>query len=258
MIKICLAGAVGRMGSSIIHESKNFSEISIVSGFVSPDDRTDILDIPLFNKVNEIKKACKDVDVWIDFTLPTALISNLPLVAQQGVDIVIGTTGWYEKLEYVKNLVKEYNISAVISPNFSPLVNLQFKLTEISTQMSKLGYTFGIVEEHHEKKLDVPSGTAKMLADIVMKHTDYDLRMFRKEGNYEKKPNELDMASLRLKGTVGDHELRIRGENGRMDINTMIYSRNEFANGSLYAAEWLCKNRKPGSVFEFYKDVLGF
>ena len=124
--------------------------------------------------------------------------------------------------------------------------------------MSKLGYTFGIVEEHHEKKLDVPSGTAKMLADIVMKHTNYNVKMFRKEGNYEKKSNELDMASIRLKGTVGDHELRIRGENGRMDINTRIYSREEFAKGSLYAVEWLDKNRKSGNVFEFYRDVLGF
>ncbi len=258
MIKICLAGALGRMGSSIISESKNFPEISIVSGFVGHDDKTDILDIPLFNKPNEIKKSCKGVDIWLDFTTPSAIISNLPLVAQQKVDVVIGTTGWYEKLAYVKNIAKEYNISVVISPNFSPLVNLQFKLTEISTQLSKLGYVFGIVEEHHEKKLDIPSGTAKMLADIIMKNTDYKVRMFRKEGNYEKKSNELDMASLRLKGTVGDHEVRIRGENGRMDIDTSIYSRKEFAKGALYAVEWLYKNKKSGKVFEFYKDVLEF
>ncbi len=258
MIKVCLAGALGRMGSSIISESKNFPEISIVSGFISHDDKTDILDIPLFNKPNEIKKACKGVDIWLDFTTPSAIISNLPLVAQQKVDVIIGTTGWYEKLEHIKNIVKEHDISAIISPNFSPLVNLQFKLTEISTQMSRFGYTFGIVEEHHEKKIDVPSGTAKMLADIVMKHTNYKVKMFRREGNYEKNPNELDVASLRLKGTVGDHEVRIRGGNGRMNINTMIYSRNEFANGALYAVEWLYKNKKSGKVFEFYKDVLGF
>ena len=64
------------------------------------------------------------------------------------------------------------------------------------------------------------------------------------------------MASLRLKGTVGDHELRIRGENARLDINSMIYSRNEFASGALYSVRWLSGNRISGRAFDFYKDVL--
>lgn len=259
MIKICLAGAIGRMGRSIISECENFSEISIVSGFVGSGDRTDILDIPLFNKPNEIEKACKGVDIWVDFTIPSAFSFNLPLLVKQKVDLVVGTTGWYDQLEKVKCIIKDSGVSAVISPNFSPLVNLQFKMAEIATKsLSKFGYDFGIVEEHHEGKLDVPSGTAEKLADIVIKNTDYEVKKFRERGHYTKKHDELDMASLRLKGTVGDHELRIRGENGRMDVNTRIYSREEFARGSLYAVEWLHKNRKSGSTFEFYNDVLGF
>ncbi len=178
MIKLCLAGAIGRMGNSIMSESENFPEISIVSGFVGPDDRTDILDIPLFNDPNEIKKACKDVDIWLDFTTPSAFISNLPLVVKQNVDLVIGTTGWYDKLEKVKDIIKNSDASSVISPNFSPLVNLQFKMAEIATKsLSKFGYDFGIVEEHHEGKLDVPSGTAEKLADIIIKNR---LRFFEK------------------------------------------------------------------------------
>ncbi len=259
MIKICIAGATGRMGQAIIEEDKNLPEISIISGFVGPEDKLDTLQIPLFNKQDTIKEACKDVDIWVDFTTPTAFISNLPLVAKEGVDLVVGTTGWYDKLEEVKGIVNKNKVSAVIAPNFSPVVNLQFKMAEIATKsLSKFGYDFGVVEEHHEGKLDIPSGTADKIADIVMKNTDYKVQKFRERGHNKKIPTELDMASLRLKGTVGDHELRIRGGNGRMDINTSIYTRQEFASGALYSVEWLSKNRKSGLVFEFYKDVLEF
>lgn len=257
MVNICLGGASGRMGRAIVDECLNFPNIGIVSGFIGADETPSAETFPVFNTIEDIREACTNADVWVDFTTPSAIVSNLPLIAEQGVDIVIGTTGWYDKLDYAKDIIARNNISAVISANFSPLINLQFKLAEISADcLGSSYYSFGIVEEHHEGKLDVPSGTADRLADIVMGHTAYTQKKFRTEGKEKKHQSELDMASLRLIGTIGDHEVRIRGESGRMDINTNVYTRREFAAGALSAIEWLSEHRKPRIVFDFYKDVL--
>lgn len=258
MINICLAGASGRMGNAIVDECKNYPNISIVSGFVAPGESNINMGFPLFNEAKDIEKICRDVDIWVDFTTPSAIVSYIPLIVQQGVDLVIGTTGWYDKLGDIEDAIEKSCVSAILCPNFSPLVNLQFKLAAISAEcLADFNYSFGIVEEHHENKLDIPSGTADKLADIVMRYTAYTEKRFRGIGKRKKTENELDMASLRLKGTVGDHELRIRGEYGRMDISTNVYTRKEFAKGAVWSSEWLHEHRKDGVIYDFYKDVLG-
>jgi 4-hydroxy-tetrahydrodipicolinate reductase len=247
---------MGRMGSAIVEEARKFPDIKIVAGF-DKAARPVYENITIFADEDKIGEVCNEVDVWIDFTTPQAFVSNLPFVAKQGMDLVIGTTGWHEKLKFVEELVKKNNVCAIVSPNFSPLVNMQFYLCKIaSRKLSPLGYDFGIVEEHHEGKSDVPSGTADKLADMIMGFAPYRERKIRQRGIDKKLPSQLDMASLRLKGTVGDHEVRIRGENGRLNIDSMIYNRGEFARGALHCTEWLSKNRCPGSVLDFYKDVL--
>jgi 4-hydroxy-tetrahydrodipicolinate reductase len=244
------------MGAAILEEVRRFSGISIVSGFdiIGPagEDR-----IPVASEESGIKEVCSDVDIWIDFTTPHAFLSNLPSITKQGVDLVIGTTGWYEKMEFVKRSIKENGVCALMSPNFSPVVNIQFYLCKMTTcKLAPLGYDFGIVEEHHDGKNDVPSGTADKLADIVMGLTQYREKKIRQRGIDKKLSTQLDMASLRLKGTVGDHEFRIRGENGRLNIDSMIYNRKEFARGALHGTEWLSKHHAPGHAFDFYQDVL--
>jgi 4-hydroxy-tetrahydrodipicolinate reductase len=244
------------MGTTLFEETKKFPEIRVVSGFDKAGPTGDEK-IPVIAESVGIEEICNDVDIWMDFTTPQAFLSNLPLVTKQGVDLVIGTTGWYEKMTFVKENIKENGVCAVMSPNFSPLVNIQFYLCKITARkLSPLGYDFGIVEEHHDGKSDVPSGTADKLADLIMEIAPYRDKKIRQRGIDKKVPTQLDMASLRLKGTVGDHEVRVRGENGRLNIDSMIYNRGEFARGALHGTEWLSKNRVPGRVFDFYKDVL--
>jgi 4-hydroxy-tetrahydrodipicolinate reductase len=246
------------MGATIIKTIDKFPDIRIVSCMVETSKEVRGMDIPVFIGKDKIPEACKGVDIWLDFTTPQAFVTNFPEVIKSGVDLVVGTTGWYGKFRMFQNLIKKYKVSAVVSPNFSPLVNTQFKLTDIASKiLGKLDYSLGVVEEHHEEKKDAPSGTADKLANIIMENTNYAKIKMRSRGISRKEPAELDMASLRLRGTVGDHEVRIRGDTGRMNIDTSIYSRQEFAEGALMSVRWLSKHRKPGIVFDFYKDVLG-
>ncbi len=252
-IKICVAGATGRMGSTIIKEAIN-EEFEIVGAIASPKNLNigktlrEIglcnSDVKLLNSEN-LEEAIKDADVYISFTTPEAELSNLPIVANSGKKIVVGTTGFTEEqFKNIKDKIAE-KVPAIFSPNFSIGVNILFKLISNIALFPK-GYDISIVEVHHTGKKDAPSGTAKKIGKIISDIKGYEKIIYGREGYSPRKDGEVEISSLRIGGVPGIHDILIAGPYEMIKIEHIAFSRNVFAQGALYAAKWIYNQSKPG------------
>ncbi|MEM3030667.1 MAG: 4-hydroxy-tetrahydrodipicolinate reductase [Candidatus Micrarchaeia archaeon] len=265
MLRICVFGAGGHMGRAVAAEAlASYSDrIKIVSALERPNAPELGKSVPgtdvIILSSEGLEEALKvGVDCVVSFSAPNADAAYAPRIAAKGIDLVIGTTGFAEEqLRAIEEGVRRSRASAVIAPNFSPLVNAQFYLTrEAAKILAPYGYDYGIIEEHHVMKKDAPSGTAKKLAREIVGVGAAREIVYRGEGLRERVKGELDMAVLRLGGTAGEHEVRVVGQHGRLTIGTLMYNRSDFARGALEAALWLQKNRKPGKIFSM-EDVMG-
>jgi 4-hydroxy-tetrahydrodipicolinate reductase len=201
-----------------------------------------------------IKEAVKDADVYISFTTPEAEVSNLPIVADIGKRIVMGTTGFTdEQMRKVKEAVMK-KVPAVFSPNYAIGINVLFKLVKTLTLLPP-DYDFSITEIHHTGKKDAPSGTAKTLGVLITEARGYSSTVYGREGICPRKPEELEILAVRAGGIPGIHDLIVAGPHEMIRIEHTAFSRKVFAQGALYAAEWLCKQTKPG-IYTM-DDVLG-
>jgi 4-hydroxy-tetrahydrodipicolinate reductase len=145
-------------------------------------------------------------------------------------------------------------VPSVFSPNYSVGVNILFKLTEALKAFPQ-GYDFSINEIHHTGKKDAPSGTAKKLGEIVSNVRGYKKIVSGREGLSPRLPEELEITALRAGGVPGIHDLIVAGPYEMLRIEHIAFSRNVFAQGAVYAAEWLSKQNEP-KVFSM-SDVLG-
>ena len=177
-------------------------------------------------------------DVIIDFTTPEAVVQNMRACLANGAKMVIGTTGWYEKLPDARAQALRRGASLLYGSNFSIGVQLMLKLGErMSSELKRAGYTLSITETHHASKLDAPSGTALSLREVVSKAAGED---------------NIPIHSIRNEDTVGVHALAASSAGDKILLTHEAVSRRGFAEGAVRAAEWLAGNR-PG-VYDF-RDI---
>ena len=167
--------------------------------------------------------ALRDVGVVIDFTTPQAVLDNVAACAQARKNMVVGTTGWYGKLPEIRELVSESGMGLLYASNFSVGVNVFFEIARAAAAALQHGYSGEIMERHHAKKKDAPSGTAVVLQKIL-----------RESGG-----QELEIVSLREGETVGLHEIVLDSHNDTLRLAHDAKSRRGFAEGAVRAAEWL-------------------
>ena len=165
----------------------------------------------------------RQVDVVIDFTTPHAVIANIIRCAEGGVPVVVGTTGWLQHLEKVRELVAERKAAFLYGPNFSVGVNLFFKAVRALAPAMSKGYRANIVEKHHAQKKDKPSGTAATIQKILESGSD----------------QKVEIASLREGDTVGMHLVVLDSANDTILVTHDAKSRLGFAEGAVRAAEWI-------------------
>ncbi|WP_263379730.1 4-hydroxy-tetrahydrodipicolinate reductase [Granulicella paludicola] len=171
-------------------------------------------------------------DVVIDFTTPEAVLTNMRAVLATGAKMVIGTTGWYDKLNDMKSLTERRTASLLYGTNFSVGVQLMIKLTrQMITTLKDAGYSFSISETHHTSKLDSPSGTAITIAEAVKKSLD--------------SIDDVPIESIRTADVAGIHTVEAKSSGDRILLTHDSTSRRPFAEGAVRAAEWLVK-QKPG------------
>lgn len=176
------------------------------------------------------------VDAVIDFTTPHAVIGNIVAAAQAGANLVVGTTGWYEQLPKVRELVERHGTGLVWASNFSIGVNLFFEIVKTAAKALKYGYAGSIMERHHVHKKDAPSGTAVSLQNIVRKASGA----------------EIEITSVREGETVGLHVLMLDSEADSILLTHDAKNRRGFAEGAVRAAEWIAGKK---GFYEF-KEIF--
>ncbi|MEM3617649.1 MAG: 4-hydroxy-tetrahydrodipicolinate reductase [Candidatus Bathyarchaeia archaeon] len=261
MIKVCVAGATGKMGRAVISEAVN-RNFEIVGAIASPNNlglgktlrdlKICDLNVPLYGP-SRIREALERADVYLSFTTPEAELVNIPEAANMGKRIVMGTTGFTEEqLNRLKMLVSS-RVPAVFASNFSLGVNFMFKMLR---QLAHLPneYEISIVEAHHSKKKDTPSGTALSIAKIVSAARGYSKMVHGREKISLRTRDELEVLSVRAGGIPGIHEVIIAGPHDMISISHTAFSRNAFALGALHAVKWIMRQEQPG-VYSM-EDVL--
>ena len=165
-------------------------------------------------------------DVIIDFTTPEAVIHNMRACLAIGAKMVIGTTGWYDKLQDMKALTERRGASLLYGTNYSIGVQLTLELAKkMALTLKSAGYRFSISETHHESKLDAPSGTALTLRDAVLSATQVE--------------QEIVIHAKRTGEVAGIHSLIATGSCDSITLTHESTSRRPFAEGAVRAAEWL-------------------
>ncbi|MGD1215358.1 MAG: dihydrodipicolinate reductase C-terminal domain-containing protein [Terriglobales bacterium] len=162
-------------------------------------------------------------DVAIDFTTPSAVIANAEACIRAGKNLVVGTTGWYEQLPRLREMVLSAKTGFLYGSNFSIGVNLFFEIVATAGAALKYDYSGQIFERHHAQKKDAPSGTAITLQKIV-----------RESGG-----QEVEIVSFREGDAVGIHEVVFNSPSDRIYLCHDAKSRRGFAEGAVRAAEWL-------------------
>lgn len=181
-----------------------------------------------------------DADVAIDFSVPSAVVENLPKLAERRINIVIGTTGWNAHEERMRHIVAESGIAVVAASNFSLGVALFERLTEQAAKMFAPYPEYGawIHEIHHAAKKDAPSGTA------------ITLKQGMERAGYKHK---IDMASNRAGSVPGTHTVGFDGPFETVTLTHTNRDRSAFAQGALQAAKWIHGKRGWFSI----QDVVG-
>lgn len=163
-------------------------------------------------------------DVVIDFTTPEAVVHNMRACLAMGAKMVVGTTGWYDKLERARELVERKQAGLLYGTNFSVGVQVMLQLAaKMGEALKSAGYQFSIEETHHLSKLDSPSGTAITLASTVKAAAGRDVPIeAKREGE-----------------VMGIHTLTAKSDADRLVLTHEAFSRRGFAEGAVRAAEWL-------------------
>lgn len=241
MTKIILSGCGGSMGKAVAAcAAAKPEEYRVVAGI---DLKSDGLSFPVFQDPELITESA---DVLIDFSNPSLLPSLLALGQKRMLPLVLCTTGYTDEQ---KGEIRKAsgNIPIFSSGNMSIGVNLLIELAKQAAHVLGDSFDVEIVEMHHNRKLDAPSGTALMIADGVKEalnepvHYVYD----RHGRRLPRGKDEIGIHSLRGGTVVGEHEVVFAGPQEILKISHSAQSRDIFANGALSAAAFL-KAQKPG------------
>jgi 4-hydroxy-tetrahydrodipicolinate reductase len=200
------------------------------------------------------KQSLNGTDVCLEFTTPSACIDNIEACAEAGKNIVVGTTGWYDKLEDVKKLVKAKKIGLLYSSNFSLGMNIFYHIVSHAAHlMDKFNlYDAAVNETHHKGKTDSPSGTALAIGQILIQNMHTKKEILRETPHKQIKAEQLHVTSTRIGNVVGNHRVVFDSEADTVELVHNAKNRSGFALGALCAAEWL-KGKK--GVFTM-KDVF--
>ncbi len=261
MLNLCIAG-LGRMGQAIIHEAvaKGHQISGVIEAPSCPVVGKSLKELGVCNcetkvlSAEQIREAAENSDVFISFSAPAADLVNVPIVADMGKRIILGTTGFTPEQNRQIVGAMSGKVPAVFSPNYSVGVNVLFKLAE-ALKAFPSGFDFSLSEIHHTGKKDAPSGTAKKLEEIIAKTRSYSKTVYGREGISPRQPAELESVAIRAGGVPGIHDIIVAGPYEMLRIEHTAFSRSVFAQGAVIAAEWLSRQTEP-KVYSM-ADVLG-
>lgn len=190
----------------------------------------------------------QQADVWVDFTMPEAMLAQLELAVQAKKAMVIGVTGLSDE-QYAKVKAASEHIPVLWAPNMSVGVNLLLHLVQTAAKVMGQSADIEIIEAHHRFKKDAPSGTALAIGNSIAKAIGRDLSqcaVYGREGiTGERDQQTIGFATVRGGDIIGDHTALFADLGERLEITHKASSRSTFAQGALRAALWL-QNKQPG------------
>jgi 4-hydroxy-tetrahydrodipicolinate reductase len=183
-----------------------------------------------------------DADVAIEFTQPGSAVGNITRCIGAGIPVVCGTTGWLEKLDDVKALVKKQDGAFFYASNYSLGVNIFFKVNEYLAKLmsSQENYHVSVDETHHTQKKDAPSGTAITIAEGIIRYLPWKTSWVNESSDTSEK---LVINSFRVDPAPGTHSVKYKSAIDDIELTHTAHSREGFALGAVLVAEWL-KGRK--------------
>ena len=204
------------------------------------------------------KDTIKNADVCIDFTHPSVIMDNLKKISSLGKNIVIGTTGWYDKMAEVEALINKNKVGAIWSGNFSIGVNAFFRIVESAASIFNniKDYDAMIHEIHHTQKADSPSGTAEMIGKIIQKNMKRKNKIVTDKLTRKIEPNELHISSTRVGTIPGTHEVLFDSAADTIEIKHTTRTREGFALGAVLAAEFIIGKKGLYSIDDLMNTIM--
>ncbi len=252
MTNIILSGCMGRMGKAITNIVDAAEDATIVCGF-------DMLDgncgYPVYR---DYASLCVDADVIIDFSHPSNLTNLLTFVKKNKLPVVMATTGLTQE-QKAELLEASHEIPVFFSANMSLGINLLIRLAKQAAKVLEGSFDIEIIEKHHNKKLDAPSGTALAIADgIAESLADAPNYIYERHSvRQERAKNEIGLHAVRGGTIVGEHDVLFAGPDEVITLSHSAQSREVFAQGAVRAALFL-KGKPKGfySMDDLFKDLL--
>lgn len=249
MTRIAVNGAAGRMGRTVIETAANREDCEVVVGIDVDADTVGGVSVVASG---ETEAALEEytVDVGVDFSVPDASLAFAEACGEAGVALVVGTTGFDENgLAAIRDVGER--VPVLKATNFSR--GIQALLGAVREAVATLpDADVELVETHHNRKLDAPSGTANTIVETVREQRDLE-PTYGREGEAPRGEAEIGVFARRAGGIHGEHELLLAGEHEAVTLTHRAESRGVFAAGALDAATWLA-DREPGR-YEF-ADVV--
>ena len=179
--------------------------------------------------------------VAIDFTLPDAVVDNARRVVEAKVDLVIGTTGWYERMGELERTIAGARVGCIWAPNFSLGVQLFFRMARAVGRLADTldEYDVHMYEAHHRHKVDHPSGTGRRLAEILVETLGRKTSWREGPADGVPDPAVLWVTSARAGEIAGIHEVALEGPADKIELRHTARGREGFARGAVAAAEWV-------------------
>ncbi len=259
-LDLVVSGATGRMGQALSRLIADADDLRALGGIAPTGDRgDDTAGYPELRPVEDSGDLVRRADVVLDFSAPEQLRSLLDRCSEDlaGRALVVGTTGLDETIErQLQDLSGKSPV--LVAANFSVGVNLLLDLVEQAARaLPDERYDIEIVESHHRRKEDAPSGTALALGEAAARGRDASLASVRRDGRSGRagvRPvGEIGFHALRGGGVVGEHTVHLLGGRERISLGHSAMSRDLFAEGALLAVRWVA-GREPGRYD--MKDVL--
>jgi len=267
-INVAIAGASGRMGRALIRcmQSDHLSHLSLCGAFEREGHLHIGEDAGSVCGVGElgiaitasIEEAGANADVIIDFTAPTSTMDNVHWVSEKGKALVIGTTGLSDSEK--ETIARSAESAAMIlAPNMSLGINLLLLLVnQAARALRGKGYDAEIMERHHRRKKDAPSGTALALGEKLADGYGWDLNRVAQDGRTgisatERPVEQIGFHAVRGGDIVGEHTVLFAGDGEYIELSHTATNRDTFAMGALQAAAWVA-GKTPGLYS--MKDVL--
>jgi len=247
MVRVGISGAAGRMGNALVSVAAQNPEIYNIGLLLEAKGNSTVgARIGGFTITDDLKTGLAGVDVFIDFTTPSATLKHLKELVDAKKPVVIGTTG-FDSNELFEIELASKRIPIVLSSNYSIGVNVMWKLLKEATRALKDDYDIDIIEAHHRMKKDAPSGTAITTAEVILKEKGLDPKanmVFGRDGRENiRDRNQVGVFAVRAGGIAGEHTAIFGSMGDKLEISHTAFSRETFAMGALKAAKFLAKKQ---------------